>query len=562
MGFNAVRSVMELPLAQRELRQVGRDRRTYILRAALAGGAVAVLYFTWFIRSFTIMAMSRGQGNLTGGAEVLGQSLAITAQGVQLLATFLIAPIVSAGLICTERQEGTLGLLLMADLSGRDVFFAKFLRAFLFIELLLISMLPFTAFASLLGGVSVPDVAAGLLVLTFYAAAICSLGLFFSALARRPAMAFFLTVIATLAWVGLTYEIDLRLLPALGITQIRLSVLALFSDFLRYDDILTTIVPQAVAASVVGIVAALLTIRLLPRLVAPAPASRRSSRPAQRSVWRRELFNNPGARIVASGSTGFISGIRPWPLRIPVFFILVGLSAIPGCGSALIVKSIMFYDILSSLYASKRDGSLDELILTPLPDHALARSIFIACLRTAIFYGLAGAVATGGMALYSLSMGRSIFFLMGNASQMQLLSALDPTGILQILLQILGVALTALIPIAASVSGAAIAAYIGTERGTPVSQTVTAMAVSLFVSAALTFIYYISLAFLQVFTATRSTEAFYLSSLATQLLHVGCQFLVAFAFFSMLSDSVRRRLASQAAIYVPTVQHAPGRMEL
>ncbi|MDX9974926.1 MAG: hypothetical protein RBU21_18200 [FCB group bacterium] len=552
---------MEFPLAQRELTQAGRDRRTYILRTVLAGGAVVFLLLTWLSRSFLIMATGPSTGNLMGGAEVMGQSLAMTAQGIQLAAAFLVAPIVSAGLICTERQEGTLGLLLMADLSGRDVFLAKFLRAFLFTELLLISMLPFASFAALLGGVSIPEVAARLLALTFYTAAVCAVGLLFSALSRRPATAFFCTLLFTLAWLYGTHLLDAYALPALGLDAYRFGVLALYASYLTFDDLRYMVLPQSLLAVVIAVFAALLTIRILPGLVSPGSAPVRKRRSTTRGL-RRRFFFNPAAQIVASGSGGFISGLRPGPVRALVFIVVALLSGIPTCLGGLLVDALMFYDILSSLHAARRDGSLDELVLTPLSERDLARAIFRASLRSALFFGAAGAVFALGSQAVQLFL-NTTFWATVTPNSVVSLSDFRAEHLFGIALTVVNAVLKILLPLGSVIMGAAIASYIGVQRGGAARHTATCLAISVFLVGFLTFAYYFI--FVSLMTAGQianlpvlwESYAGELGQLAASVLNLGVYALLTFAFFSMLASSVRGHLIAQPEIYIAVARPMP-----
>lgn len=546
---------MEFPLAQRELTQAGRDRRFYIIRTVLAGAAVIVLLVAWMFRSLTLMATGGATG-LTGGAEAMGQALADTALGVQLVVTFLAAPLLSAGLVTTEKEEGTLGLLLLADLSGRDLFLSKYLRAFLLTQLLLLSTLPFVSFAALLGGVSVPDAAARLVLFGCYAAALCAVGLLFSTVAGRAASALFLTMLFTSAWVLLTTAVDVYVLPALGFDNLHVGVIWAMEDYRSLAQGLATVLPQMAIAAAIGLTAAALAIRLLPRQACASDAPRRFVPTARRAVWRRRLRVEPAEHFVFSGSAGFLGHLRPWPLRILALVALTAVAFLP-CAGDFIIIALMSYDILSSMYAARRDGAMDELVLTPLPDSALARAIYRANLRAAFFYGVPMlAAALIWSATTTVLMGLTGASSLGAWATQQILHGPWLFG-----LQLGTLALSVASDVAFILAMTALLSYIGIQRGSPTQQTGLALLASLAISVLVG----LPTPFLSTFLVALPSVASGGGSLLMQMpsyqalgamvgaLIEGAGFGgIAILFYYLLTEGVRRHLISQPQIYLPT----------
>ena len=545
---------MEFPLAQRELTQAGRDRRNYIIRSAIAGLAVAILVVAWMVHSTMLMMTSAGSSGMTAGAEALGQALALTALVVQVGVTFIVAPMLTAGLVSAEKDEGTLGLLLMADLSGRDVFLAKYLRGFLMAELLLLSTLPFASFAALLGGVSVPNAVARLLGFSFYAAGICALGILYSTVSRRAATAFFLTVLSLIPWLGIGAAADAFVLYPIGFDNFAVGLPSMLQEFRTVNQALGIVLPQSAVAAVVGLAASGLAIRLLPGQVYASDAPRRQHSLARRNKWRRWLRVEPGERFVAAGASGFAANLSPWPLRVLAFVALMAIDALP-CVGEFIVIALMSYDILSSMHAARRDGALDELVLTPLPDRALAQAIFRANFRAALFYGLPMvSVAFIGTVLTTVAFG-----FMGAGSLQGWLLAGMLEGPFAIGIRLATLLVSPLPDICFVLAMTGLLSYIGIQRGTPVQQTLLA----LLATVVLMIIVGLPTPFLSVFfTAvpamgapggfTSYDQFAMLGSLLGSFIEAIGNAGAAILFFVLLAEGVRRHLVAQPQIYIAT----------
>ena len=186
---------LTMPMANKELARSARDKRTYALRLVVVGLPAAVIFFMW-------LAAAMSGSRATGTPDSVGSFLAQMVTVFQFAVVLLFIPLSTAGLIAQEKQDRTLGLLLLADLRGTDIYLAKFVSAFIQAELLILSGLPILAFSALLGGVSVPAMALRVLLFSVWAAAVCSLGLFWSTHSNRPGTALFFTVLTLVVWIA------------------------------------------------------------------------------------------------------------------------------------------------------------------------------------------------------------------------------------------------------------------------------------------------------------------------------------------------------------------------
>ena len=107
-----------------------------------------------------------------------------------------------ASTITEEKEEGTLGLLKMAGISGAGILLGKSTSRAIVCALLLLSQLPFVLLAITLGGMTVRQVVCGYAALLSYLLFIANVGLFWSVCCRRTGRAGALTALTA---VVLTY---------------------------------------------------------------------------------------------------------------------------------------------------------------------------------------------------------------------------------------------------------------------------------------------------------------------------------------------------------------------
>jgi hypothetical protein len=174
-----------LALFVRALRENTRARSTYILRAGIA---LLVLLFLWIAHEgFSWMGAA---GRRFFSVLVVGNYFFVTLLG---FGTF-------ASAIAEEKEEGTLGLIRMADISPLAVLFGKSTSRLGTVMLLLLVQIPFTFLAVTLGGVSQIQILTGFGLLATYMFALANVSLFFSVLLPRSSRAAVMSVGAVIAY--------------------------------------------------------------------------------------------------------------------------------------------------------------------------------------------------------------------------------------------------------------------------------------------------------------------------------------------------------------------------
>lgn len=138
---------MFLPVVVRELQVRSRSPGTHYVR--LAAAAALALLWAMLFQVLSQPGVAAASGRI--GLEVLSSFLLLymLVEGVRN----------SAGGICEERREGTLGLLFLTDLSGLDVLLGKLSGAAIQAFYGLVAVVPVLGAALLFGGVSGAELA-------------------------------------------------------------------------------------------------------------------------------------------------------------------------------------------------------------------------------------------------------------------------------------------------------------------------------------------------------------------------------------------------------------------
>ncbi|MCC7376078.1 MAG: ABC transporter permease subunit [Verrucomicrobiales bacterium] len=198
------------PIAERELRVAARRRGTYWIRFAAAAGAISAA-------TVGFLAMMRERPTEQG--QVLFTALSILAFVYALLSGVLT----TSDCVSEEKREGTLGLLFLTDLRGRDVVAGKMVASSVRAVLGLLSIIPIIAVPVMMGGVSVQSlwsIALSLFNTLFLSLAI---GVLVSSLARDArhavggtlvALAAILILVPILRWLLLEYVLPASSAPA------------------------------------------------------------------------------------------------------------------------------------------------------------------------------------------------------------------------------------------------------------------------------------------------------------------------------------------------------------
>lgn len=361
---------MGLPLVALELTRGGKRRWNYVLRM----GPVIFMYV------FGVYGVIVG-GPLTMGLHETGLFFRDIPRFFQFLVVFGLAPVFAAGGIAEERRDRTFDLLVLADLRGGDLYFAKLMSAFGQVMLLLLSTLPLLAFASLFGGVYVPAEALRVALLAACGLAVCTIGLFFSTVCRRPIEALLLTVAAeSLVLAGWPLLGSGTALPGYNLLE---RLWAIDQDAMGPS----MWVGPGVSAAGIAIVCAGLTLFLLPRLIAERPTKFRRRR-------KRVLFPNglipmsQATRLVTANVAGrsVFSDAAWMRFVIAVALMPVGFGAVFLGAGVVVLAGLIGYWIASAVAASRQDGALDTILVTPMHSSTMARALITAFWRQSLVF--------------------------------------------------------------------------------------------------------------------------------------------------------------------------------
>lgn len=140
---------MLLPIVQRELLCAARRPMTYWSRSAAVGLGVLALFPIMWQQQWSWIS-----------AAALGVKLITQLEDIAYYFTLVGGVWLTAGTVCKERSEGTLGLLFLTDLQARDVVFGKLAAAMMQIGFGLLALMPFFMICALFGGVTAMSVVA------------------------------------------------------------------------------------------------------------------------------------------------------------------------------------------------------------------------------------------------------------------------------------------------------------------------------------------------------------------------------------------------------------------
>jgi len=143
------------PIVERELRLLSRRPSTYRLRAFTALGATLI--------GFGVAFASLSLG---GTAALLGHNLFKSMTVLVLVAAVMAGPVLTADCLSEEKRNGTLGLLFLAGLKGRQVVAGKLVALSLPAVYCLVAVFPIMGFSFFVGGVTGGEFARVALVLT------------------------------------------------------------------------------------------------------------------------------------------------------------------------------------------------------------------------------------------------------------------------------------------------------------------------------------------------------------------------------------------------------------
>lgn len=130
-----------LPIVERELRVMARQRSAYWMRFSAAAGALGLGLLVLAVNRFAPVPLQ---------AKTIFFVISLVCLGFAMLAGVFL----TADCLSEERREGTLGLLFLTDLKGHDVVLGKLVSTSLLAVFNLVAVLPILALPLLMGGIS------------------------------------------------------------------------------------------------------------------------------------------------------------------------------------------------------------------------------------------------------------------------------------------------------------------------------------------------------------------------------------------------------------------------
>lgn len=177
-----------LPLLTKELIEQSARKRTYVVRTIYAG----VLYGI----ALWIFQQQLGSWNATGFSILgRGRSLYDALAKLEFCGIFLFLPAMTCGVLTTEKERDTLGILLLTKLGPWTIVFEKLFSRLVPMATFVLLSLPLLAIAYSLGGIEAVDIANLMWVLSVTALHVGSFSVLCSAWFRTTAAAFLATYV-------------------------------------------------------------------------------------------------------------------------------------------------------------------------------------------------------------------------------------------------------------------------------------------------------------------------------------------------------------------------------
>lgn len=376
-----------LPIVERELRIAARRKGTHWLRflaALLVIVAVAILLVG--------SASSRSQARV-------GQTVFITVS-IMAFGFCLVAGIfLTADCLCSERREGTLGLLFLTDLKGYDVVLGKLVANSVVSVYAVLAIIPMLGLPLLMGGVTFAEFARMTLVLFLTLLLSLSSGLLASAVCRDTRTAVAASFCVMLGLTGGLYLLAFAVsTPAMMRAPWILlpSPLAAFvNSNSAWYDLRTGYIQYWISVLLIAgmaLVQLFVTSILLPHswqhswqdkeVVPKSPSEQTKGRlrrrvpllanPFEWLVSRERLLGGPGMAVFIglfavwlclSVAVWFESSRKAPPWFIAAFGVAFGLH--------LIVKGLLAMEACRRLSSDRRSGALELMLATSLSPQAI-----------------------------------------------------------------------------------------------------------------------------------------------------------------------------------------------
>lgn len=181
-------SILTNPIIRKEVKTRMRSIKTYLI----VTGFLGLLSIAAIVILLTLNFASGQPGSLELW-ERSGKLIFYTVFIMELLLISFIAPALTANSIASEKERQTYDLLVATLLGGKRIVLGKLISALAFLLILAISSLPLFALSYMFGGVNFPEIVIGTIVILFVMVSYSSIGLFFSAIFKRPMIATIVT---------------------------------------------------------------------------------------------------------------------------------------------------------------------------------------------------------------------------------------------------------------------------------------------------------------------------------------------------------------------------------
>lgn len=183
--WNFVGKLIDNPIIAKELKGRMRGRQGFVILS------VYLLLLSVVIGGMYLYSINNGNISRTSpnSLQAIGKLVFNTVVMLELLMIAFIGPALTSGAISSERERGTFDLLRTSLLSSRALVLGKLGSVIIYLLLLIFTALPLQSLAFFLGGVGMAEMIISIVILAASAFLFCTLGLYFSSLAKRTLIA-------------------------------------------------------------------------------------------------------------------------------------------------------------------------------------------------------------------------------------------------------------------------------------------------------------------------------------------------------------------------------------
>jgi ABC-type transport system involved in multi-copper enzyme maturation permease subunit len=183
--WNFINKVLDNPIISKELKGRMRGRQGFILLTAYLALISLMIVGVYYYSVSKWYAPDIGPNEL----QKLGKRIFSVVVLLEFLLIIFIGPALTSGAISSERERQTFDLLRVSLLSTRNLVLGKLSSAVAFLLLLILAALPLQSLAFFIGGVGLAELVISLVMLIVSTFLFCTLGLYFSVIAKRTIIA-------------------------------------------------------------------------------------------------------------------------------------------------------------------------------------------------------------------------------------------------------------------------------------------------------------------------------------------------------------------------------------